>query len=532
VKAKLAAWRRDPVAFIGDVLVNPETGKAFELFPIQERFLRELFSLAPDGRLKYPEAVYGCPKKSGKSTTAAMAMLYAVIALGGQFAEGIILANDESQATDRIFTAAARIVEASPMLRDSAKITAGRIEFRSTGATISAISSDFASAAGSNPVFICADEIWAFATERSARLLDEVIPSPARKISGRLIVSYAGFSGESTVLERLHQQGVKGEQIAPALYVQPGLLMLWSHEPIAPWQDLTWIEAMRRMLRPSAFQRLVLNQWASAESAFLEAEMVDACTDENLRPVIGGDSGLPIFVGVDAASKHDMAAVVAVSFDDETRKVKLIRHYLWAPTPDNPLDFSRTIEAALIELRNHFWLMGVYFDPWQLTYLSQRASDLGIPMEPYNQTSGNLTEMGQGLYSLFRDKNITIYPNLDVRKSLLNAAAIESPRGFRIGKQTASRKIDLTVALAMACIAAMRHERQGFGVFQYYRERAARAAQGLPEPIDTELQDIYEAERWKIEGDANCHKCGLPMGVAKTLNTDGKYYHPECARGW
>jgi hypothetical protein len=84
----------------------------------------------------------------------------------------------------------------------------------------------------------------------------------------------------------------------------------------------------------------------------------------------------------------------------------------------------------------------------------------------------------------------------------------------------------------MACIAAMRHERQGFGVFQYYRERAARAAQGLPEPIDTELQDIYEAERWKIEGDANCHKCGLPMGVAKTLNTDGKYYHPECARGW
>lgn len=74
--------------------------------------------------------------------------------------------------------------------------------------------------------------------------------------------------------------------------------MLWSHEPIAPWQDEIWIEQMRRLLRPSAFQRLILNQCASAESAFLEAEMVDACTDPNLRPVIYGDSGLELFVGV------------------------------------------------------------------------------------------------------------------------------------------------------------------------------------------------------------------------------------------
>ena len=528
MKAKLKEWKADAVTFVNDVLVDPETGKPFELFPIQERFLRELFSLTPAGRLKYPEAVYGCPKKSGKSTTAAMAMLYAVVVLGGRFAEGIILANDEAQATDRIFTAIARIVEASPMLRDSAKIVAGRIEFRSTGATITAISSDYAGAAGSNPVFICADKIWAFATERAARLLDEVIPSPARKISDRLIVSYAGFSGESTVLEQLHQQGVKGEQIDKALYAQPGLLMLWSHEPIAPWQDEAWIEQMRRLLRPSAFQRLILNQWASAESAFLEAEMVDACTDPSLRPVIGGDPGLPVFVGVDAASKHDMASVVAVSFDDETRKVKLIRHYLWAPSPENPLDFSRTIEAALIELRDHFWMMGVYFDPWQLTYLSQRASDLGIPMEPFNQTSGNLTEMGQALYSLFRDRNIVIYPNVDIRKSLLNAAAIESPRGFRIGKQTASRKIDLTVALAMACIAAVRHEREGFGVYEFYRERAERNARGEPAEPDTELRDIYEAELERLRGISNsCATCGKPVIGAGT-DALGKRYHTTC----
>ena len=529
MKAQLAVWRRDPVAFINDVLRDPETSQPFKLFPIQERFLRELFSLTPEGRLKYPEAVYGCPKKSGKSTTAAMAMLYAVVVLGGRFAEGIILANDEAQATDRIFTAIARIVEASPMLRDSAKITAGRIEFTSTGATISVITSNFASAAGSNPVFICADEIWAFATERNARLLDEVIPSPARKISGRLIVSYAGFSGESTVLEQLHQRGLKGELIDKALYAHPGLLMLWSHEPIAPWQDQAWIEAMRRMLRPSAFQRLILNEWASAESSFLEAEMVDLCTDPNLRPVVVGDSDLSLYVGVDAATRHDMAAVVAVTIDRDAQKIRLVRHYLWAPSPENPLDFARTIEAALIELRDHFWLMSVLFDPWQLAYLSQRAEELGIPMEAYNQTLGNLTDMGQNLYSLFRDKNITIYPNIDVRKCLLNAAAIESPRGFRIGKQTASRKIDLTVALAMACIGAVREEGAGLGLREFYRESAERAARGeTPLPPDTYLHDIYVGERERLRGISNsCPVCGKPV-IGEGVDALGKRYHKEC----
>jgi phage terminase large subunit-like protein len=77
-------WSADPCLFIREVPVNPETGQPFELYQAQERFLRELFRRTKDGRLLYPEAVYSCPKKSGKSTLAAMAMLYAVIVLGGR----------------------------------------------------------------------------------------------------------------------------------------------------------------------------------------------------------------------------------------------------------------------------------------------------------------------------------------------------------------------------------------------------------------------------------------------------------------
>jgi phage terminase large subunit-like protein len=88
-----------------------------------------------------------------------MAVLYLVIALGGPYAEGYCAANDFDQAQGRVFQAIARIIGASPLLRDSAKITTNKIEFPSTGATFTAIASDYAGAAGSNPSVSCFDEL-------------------------------------------------------------------------------------------------------------------------------------------------------------------------------------------------------------------------------------------------------------------------------------------------------------------------------------------------------------------------------------
>ena len=78
----IAKWKTDPVAFVQDVLRNPETGAPFDLYPAQERFLREALTPGPDGRLPYSEMVYSCPKKSGKTATAAMATIYVVVVLG------------------------------------------------------------------------------------------------------------------------------------------------------------------------------------------------------------------------------------------------------------------------------------------------------------------------------------------------------------------------------------------------------------------------------------------------------------------
>ena len=67
-----------------------------------------------------------------------------------------------------MFAIVKRIIEASPLLRGVAKITADKVTFPALGATIMAIASDAASAAGANPTITCFDELWGYVHERVA----------------------------------------------------------------------------------------------------------------------------------------------------------------------------------------------------------------------------------------------------------------------------------------------------------------------------------------------------------------------------
>jgi len=189
----LERWRRDPCEFIEEVLVNPETGQPFDLLPAERHFLAHAYQTDTDGRLIYPEQVFGAPKKSGKTGFAAINTLTATLVYGGPFAEGYCVANDFEQAQGRVFQAISRIVEASPHLKREAEIRQNRITFPATGAMILPIASDYAGAAGANPTISTFDELWGYTSERSRRLWDEMVPPPTRKIACRFTTTYAGF---------------------------------------------------------------------------------------------------------------------------------------------------------------------------------------------------------------------------------------------------------------------------------------------------------------------------------------------------
>jgi phage terminase large subunit-like protein len=440
--------------FIAKTLIDPETDRRFVLTAAERTFLDHAFSLTGDGRLKYPELVFSAPKKSGKTAFAAMLLLYVVRVLGGRFAEGIVAANSQEQATARVFQAAARIVEASPLLAADAKVWANDMEFTSTGGTITAIPSDATTAAGANPTISVFDELWAFTSERERRLWDEMIPPPTRKIACRLTVTYAGFEGESTLLEELHKRGMAGARIGPDLYAAGGLLMYWTNELAAPWQTAVSREQMREQLRPNAYLRLIENRWVTSESSFIDVDWWDRCIDPEARPLLS-DQRLPVWVGVDASYKHDSTAIVATTYDRAEQKVRLVWHKVFQPSPDDPLDFEEAIEETVLGLMRRFRVGEVRFDPWQMASVSQRLMAKRVPMVEFGQTVPNLTAASSNLYELIKGGNLVLYADAAMRLAVQRAIAIEPSRGWRISKEKASHKIDVIVALAQSAIGAV-----------------------------------------------------------------------------
>jgi hypothetical protein len=447
-------WRREPVLFIEQVLRDPETGRPFKLFEAEREFFKYAWQIGGDGRLVYPEQCFGAIKKTGKTGLAGAHVLTTTLIYGGRYAEGYCVANDMEQAQGRVFQAIRRICETSPYLRRECDITQSRITFPQTGAVIQAIGSDYASAAGGAPTISSFDELWGYTSERSHRLWDEMVPVPTRKISCRLTTTHAGFEDDGSVLLALYKRGLVLPEVAPDLHAGDGLLFFWSHQPLAPWQTDTWLADMRSTLRPNQYLRMIENRFTTTESSFVDLEMWDKCVDPSAGRTVA-DRALAVWIAVDASFKHDSSAIVAVTWDQAAQKVRQVAHRVFQPSPDDPLDFEATIENTLLDWRRRLHVVKVLFDPWQMQSVAQRLQRAGLPIEEFPQSPPNLTAASQNLFELITGGNLAVYPDAAMRLAISRAVAVETPCGWRIAKEKQSHKIDIVVALAMACHAAV-----------------------------------------------------------------------------
>ncbi len=459
---RLNRYPRDPVAFIDDLVKKNELGQPFHLLDHQREILRRAFTFDGDGRLRYDTVIYSCIKKSGKTTTNAAVTLWWAFTQDAPN-EILIVANDLEQAQGRVFKAIAGIIRYNPELARSAEVQA-RLVILSNGTTITALASEYAGAAGSNHGLTSWDELWGYTSESSRRLWEELTPVPTRRNSIRFITTYAGWENESNLLWDFYRQGVgkeehndgQGECIHPELpiYVNRDarLFVYWDHEPRMQWQTQAYYDSQRRTLRAGTYLRLHENRWATAESTFITPELWDPCVEHNLSPLLPTDE-YPLFVGVDAGIKHDTAAVVAVRWDGE--KLALASHRIWRPSPSEPLDLEDTIEQHLRDLHERYYLVEVLCDPYQLHRSITTLMEAGLSIREFPQTTGNTTLMGQTLFDLLNGRNLRLYRAEDLRQQALSTVAVENPRGWRIAKEKASRKIDAIVALAIACVAAM-----------------------------------------------------------------------------
>jgi len=68
-----------------------------------------------------------------------------------------------------------------------------------------------------------------------------------------LIVTYAGFLGDSDLLESIYKRGLAGRCIDSELecYENDELFMFWSDTPRKRWQSEVYYEQQRKILRPA-----------------------------------------------------------------------------------------------------------------------------------------------------------------------------------------------------------------------------------------------------------------------------------------
>jgi phage terminase large subunit-like protein len=284
------------ITFIDKLVKKNELGQPFSLTDRQREILRLAFAFDGDGRLPYDTIIYSCVKKSGKTTiNGALTLWWAFTQEAPN--EILILANDLEQSLARVYRTMEGIVEHNPELKAEAEVQTKTI-YLANGTTITAISGDYASASGSNHGLVSLDELWAYTSESSTRLFEELTSVSTRRNSVRFISTYAGFEGESELLAGLYKQSVgkdehpdgQGERIHPDLpiYVnrEARIFCYWDHEPRMPWQTAAYYESQKRTLRPGTYSRLHGNYWTTAESIFITAELWDACVGPSVNPFL------------------------------------------------------------------------------------------------------------------------------------------------------------------------------------------------------------------------------------------------------
>lgn len=457
------------------------------LFPHQKRILDEALTLDPETfQFKYETVLYSCIKKSGKTSLAAAVGAWYAEEVGPPGTEIYVIANDLESAEGRVAKDIKFHYEQKILQHDLTINVQGReVRFteRNTPITqyritlpnetfIQVLAQSYRSVAGSRHALTLWDELWGVMSELSRRTWDEMTPIPTVSASLRFIATYAGFENESDLLWDLYLRGVDVEEHPQGkaaglfddlpCYVNKRLFCYWDHEPRMPWQTQAYYDQQLENERPAAYIRLHTNQWVTSHEAFVPVEWYDIAARSFHAPATLWTEhpyySFPVIIAVDAGQKRDTTALTGVGYDAKRGKVGELFHYIWAPSPGEPVDLDATVEKELLELYNKFNVVLILYDPTHLIQTMLRLKRKGLPVQEYIQSTPNMIQASQLLYDLLKGKNFETYHDDTARKHIQMATAETSSRGFRIVKNELTKRnhIDYAIALAMACYGAVK----------------------------------------------------------------------------
>jgi phage terminase large subunit-like protein len=403
-------------------------------------------------------------KKTGKTFCTAILTAFRWLAYPGQhFACG----NDLDQAQARQFQEITDMVRRNPFLQENVKAGKSELVFTLIGSKLTALAAEAAGNGGANHLTASHTEAWGILYEAGIRAWEELTPPPGRFYglpALRIADSYAGFTGESKTWHKLIDRGLSGELLPGEwpVYKTGGLLLFHCEGSEAQERCFRGSEAERvdyyaeqaESLRPNAFTRMHFNQRTAGESAFVTEEQWAACYSPDVHPLAPGEK-VRMTLGADASTTHDYTALVGMAGQD----VRLVR--IWKPKSvagirfgKPTVDLEATIGQEVLNLHKAGNVACVVYDPWQMAAVARSWEKAGIRCVEMPQTNQRV-EADTALFNAIISGQVRHYRSPDLDEAVRNAIIIETPRGIRLSKEKASRKIDPLVALSMANSAAL-----------------------------------------------------------------------------
>jgi phage terminase large subunit-like protein len=474
---------------------GPLAGEPIQLEPWQAFILTTVFGwVKSNGTRRFRRSYIEVPRGNAKSTLSSAVALYMLAADREGGAEVYSLATTRDQARI-VFGDAQTMARRSPGFRRrfSVEVGAHNMHVLASGSKFEALSAEGSTLDGLNIHFGCVDELHAHKT----RTVYDVVETGTGKRDNSLlwVITTAGSNRAGicyevrTFVTKLLDGVFEDDSQFGIIYglddgddwtAESALIKANPNWDISVKPEVLLPLQAKAMQLPSAvnnFKTKHLNEWVNADTAWMDMRAWDACADSTLD--IEAFIGQPCWIGLDLASKTDIAALVLVFPHPEIADAYAVfgKYYLpedtvssagnsqyegWmrtgrlTVTPGNVIDFG-WIEADLLEMASRFEVQAVAFDPFQATQLSTRMLSEGLPMIEVRPTVLNFSEPMKTLEALVLQKKLThdgdpvltwmasnVVAHLDVKDNIY-------PR-----KERAENKIDGIVALIMALSRAIK----------------------------------------------------------------------------
>jgi hypothetical protein len=325
---------------------------------------------------------------------------------------------------------------------------------------IEAIPVDPTGEAGGNDDFLCYTELWGWKSLKHQQMWTESTLSPTKYgKSLRWCESYAGYSGESPVLEQLYLSGVKNGRVLSSDYEMYAndaarTFVLWMTKPSLPWQTPEYYAQESASLAPAEYRRVHQNEWVSSEESFLEdIAMWDRCKAD--LPPLRSDQ--PVVAGLDASVSGDCFAISVVSREGETIQLREVR--IWTPPAGGKLDYGAPNgpKAYLRDMAARLNLVEVAYDQYQAHDMATELQREGVGwFRPFQQGSERLVGDKHFYDVILSRKFQHDGTHHELREHISNANRKTDGDKFRIVKKAEHLPIDGAVATAMAAQEARR----------------------------------------------------------------------------